>query len=75
MKIADVVEWIIVMSVILCLHHFNWIDLMVVYTGFLIAILMRSDAIHERVCALEEISERTRKPIKETFDKIEGEKE
>jgi hypothetical protein len=62
MKIEYVVEFIIVMSVILCLHYFNWINLMVVHTGFLVAILMCCDAIHERVCALEEISKRTRKP-------------
>lgn len=60
MKIVDVVEYIIVMSVILCLHYFKWIDLMAVHTGFLIVILMYSGAIHERVCALEEMSERTR---------------
>lgn len=62
MKIAYVVEFIIVMSAILCLHYFNWIDLMAVQTGFLIVMLMYSDAIHTRLCALEEISKHTRKP-------------
>ena len=52
------------MSVVLCLHYFKWIDLMVVHTGFLIVISMHSDAIHERVCALEEMSERTRTRIR-----------
>lgn len=57
-----VVEYIIVMSVILCLYYFNGIDLMLLHTGFLIVLLIYSDVIHTRVCALEEMCKRIRKP-------------
>lgn len=58
MKLVDVTGFIIIMSVILCLHYFNWIDLIVVHTGFLVVIVIHSVATYTKVCALEEVNRR-----------------